>query len=177
MTPITMNLIESQAKAFATARAELAERMNALREEQDAIKRRRLQGIKNALDRVQNAHTELRESLEAGRELFDNPKTRVLHGIRVGWMKQRGKLEIADPEACVAALRRLLGEEAAAYIKVSEAPVRSALANLPAKDLKRVGVAVADDIDVVVIKPADGELDKLIDALINDADLAEAALT
>lgn len=171
MSTITMETIESQAKVFAGARAELAERLNALREEQEAAKRRRLQGIKNALARVQEAHGELRASVEASAALFEQPKTRVLHGIRVGWMKQRGKLEIADAEACVAALRRVLGEEACAYIKVTEAPIRSSLANLPAKDLKRCGVTITDDIDSVVIKAADGDLDKLIDALVGDAEL------
>lgn len=171
MSTITMETIESQAKAFASARAELAERLGVLREEQEAAKRRRLQGIKNTLARVQAAHGELRASVEASAALFNKPKTRVLHGIRVGWMKQKGKLEIADDDACVAALRKLLGDEADAYIKTTETPIRAALANLTAKDLKRIGVAVTDDVDAVVIKAADGELDKLIDALIGDAEL------
>lgn len=171
MNSITMETIESQAKAFAGARSELAERLDALRDEQEAAKRRRLQGIKNALARMQDAHAELRSSLESSPELFEQPKTRVLHGIRVGWMKQRGKLEISDAEACVAALRRVLGDEATAYIKVTEAPIRTALATLPAKDLKRVGVTLTDDVDAVVIKAADGDLDKLLDALIGDAEL------
>lgn len=171
----TMETIESQTKAFAGARTELAERLNTLREEQEAAKRRRLQGIKNALERVAATHAELKASLEAAPELFEQPKTRVLHGIRVGWMKQRGKLEIADAEACVAALRRVLGDDAGTYIKKTETPIRSALANLPAKDLKRCGVTVTDDVDAVVIKAADGDLDKLIDALISDDDLAEVA--
>jgi len=168
---ITMETIESQAKVFAGARAELAERLNALREEQEAAKRRRLQGIKNALARVQDAHGELRASLEASAVLFEKPKTRVLHGIRVGWMKQKGKLEISDAEACVAALRRVLGDDADTYIKSTEVPIKAALANLSAKDLKRVGVTLTDDVDAVVIKAADGEIDKLIDALVGDAEL------
>ena len=171
MSHITMETIESQAKAFANARNELAERVNALREEQEAAKRRRLQGIRNSLERVTATHAELKVSLEASPQLFEKPKTRVLHGIRVGWMKQKGKLEIADAEVCIAALRRVLGEEAGAYIKVTEAPIRSALANLPAKDLKRCGVTLTDDVDAVVIKAADGDLDKLLDALIGDAEL------
>lgn len=171
MNSITMDMIESQAKTFAGARAELADRLNALLDEQEATKRRRLQGIKNALARVQDAHTELRASLEASQPLFEKPKTRVLHGIRVGWMKQRGKLEIGDEEACVAALRRVLGEEAETYIKSVEVPIKAALANLPAKDLKRCGVTVNDDVETVVIKAADGDLDKLLNALIGDPEL------
>ncbi len=171
----TMEHIESLAKTFAVARGELAERLNTLREEQDAAKRRRLQGIKNSLARVQASYEELKVAVEDGKPLFDKPKTRILHGIRVGWMKQRGKLEIPDAEACVAGLRRLLGDEADAYIKKTEAPIRSALANLPAKDLRRCGVTLTDDIESVVIKAADGELDKLIDALVNDKELEELA--
>lgn len=171
----TMETIESQVKAFAAARAELAERLNTLREEQDAAKRRRLQGIKNSLERVQNAHAELRSTLEASATLFEQPKTRVMHGIRVGWMKQRGKLEIADRESVVDRIRKLLGDESVGYIKVTETPVLTALANLPAKDLRRIGITLTDDVDAVVIKAADGELDKLIDALVNDKDLEAVA--
>lgn len=173
--PVTMDTIETQAKAFATARAELAERLTTLREEQDAAKRRRLQGIKNSLERVQNAYAELRGSVEASAALFEQPKTRVLHGVRVGWMKQRGKLEIADRDGIVERIRKLLGDEAAAYIKVTEAPVMTALANLPARDLRRIGITLTDDVDAVVIKAADGEPDKLIDALVNDKDLEAVA--
>jgi len=171
----TMTEIESLAKAFAGASDELAARLNELREVQEAAKRRRLQGIKNALARVQANYDELKAAVGDSRELFEKPKTRVLHGIRCGWMKQKGKLDVADDDACVAALRKLLGNDAEAYIKVTEAPIRAALANLPAKDLKRIGATITDDVDAVVVKRAEGEIDKLIDALLNDADLAEAA--
>ena len=176
MNTANMEQIETLTKTFANARAELLERLQALREEQEASKRRRMQGSKNALERVQNAHAELRDTVEANPGLFDQPKTRIMHGIRVGWMKQRGKIEVADAEATVAALRKVLGEdEAAGYIKVTELPVKAALANLPAKDLKRVGVTVSEDVDAVVIKAADGELDKLVDALIDDKELEALA--
>lgn len=171
----TMEQIEAMTKAFAGARAELAERLQALREEQETAKRRRLQGIKNALTRVQSSYDELKDAVSESQALFEQPKTRVMHGIRVGWMKQRGKLEIADPDSVVERIRKWMGDEAVGYIKVTEKPVLTALANLPAKDLKKIGVTLSDDIDAVVIKAADGELDKLIDALINDKDLEEIA--
>lgn len=165
----TIDDIERKTKLFADARAELAERLQALKDEQDAAKRRRIQGLKNAVARLRTERDELLQLLGESAELFEQPKTRTLHGIRVGWMKQRGKLEIADADAVVAGLRKLLGDEATAYIKVTESPIRTALANLPAKDLKRLGVAVADDIDTPFIKAVDGEIEKLVDALL-DAD-------
>lgn len=171
----TMETIEALTKAFAGARAELAERLDLLREEQEAAKRRRLQGIKNALGRVQSTYDELKGAVEGSPALFEQPKTRVMHGIRVGWMKQRGKLEIADRDGVVERIRKVLGDEAAHYIKITEAPIVSALANVPAKDLRRIGITLTDDVDAVVIKAADGELDKLIDALVNDKDLEAVA--
>jgi hypothetical protein len=171
-----METIEGLAKIFSGARAELGERLNALREEQEATKRRKLQGIKNSLDRVQASYADLKDAVEGNKDLFEKPKTRVLHGIRVGWMKQRGKLEIGDEATCIAQLRKLLGEsEAEPYIKTTEKPILQALANLAAATLKRCGVKVGDDVDAVVIKAANGDIDKLIDALIGDKDLEALA--
>jgi phage host-nuclease inhibitor protein Gam len=168
----TIDDIERKTKQFADARAELAERLQALKDEQEAAKRRRIQGLKNAVARLRAERDELLQLLQDNPDLFEQPKTRTLHGIRVGWMKQRGKIEIADTEAVVAGLRKLLGDEAVGFIKVTESPIKAALANLAAKDLKRIGVAVSDDIDMPFIKPADGEIDKLVDALLAD-DLEE----
>lgn len=168
----TMEDIELKAKVFAGARTELAERLSALREEQETAKRRRLQGIKNALDRASTAHSDLHAAIEENPALFAKPKTRILHGIRVGWMKQRGKIGIADPATFIAALRKLLGiEEAKAYIKITETPIAAAIASLPAKDLLKCGATLSDDVDAVLIKAADSDLDKLIDALVSDPEL------
>lgn len=166
-----MQDIESLAKNFAGARDELASRLQQLRDEQEAIKRRRLQGIRNALDRFNAAHGDLKAAVEAHPVLFQQPRTRVLHGIKIGFTKQRGKLEIGDGDTVVKLIRRYFPEQYETLVKVTETPVRAALANLTASDLKRLGVRISDDVDAVVIKPVDGEIDKLIGALINDQDL------
>ena len=171
----TMEEIENRAKAFASARDELIERANVLREEHEAIKRRRLQGIKNSLDRVIAAREELHAAVKANPELFDKPKTRILHGVRVGWMKQRGKLTVADEAACIAALRKLFGDEAEAYIKTTDKLVIAALQNLPGADLKKVGATITEDVDAVMIKPVDDAIDKLIAALTGDVELEAEA--
>lgn len=170
----TMVEIESLAKTLAGAREELAERLQRIKDEQEAIKRRYLQGVKNSVERVRAAHAELHDAVSAGKPLFEKPKTRVLHGIRVGWMKQRGKVEYTDAAAVVAALRHVLGkEEAEPYIQTKETPIKDRLSELPAKDLKRCHVTITDDTDAVVIKAAGGEIDKLIDALLGSEELEE----
>lgn len=169
----TIDEIEIKAKTLAGARTELAERVGRIRDEQDAIKRRLLTGVRNALARARDAYDELHVLIEASPELFEKPKTRTLHGVRVGWMKQRGKLQWEDDRTLIDGLRKLLGEAAEAYIKVTEKPVAGRLQDLSAKDLRRLGVTVTDDTEVVVIKTADDALDKLIDALIGDDKIDE----
>ena len=170
----TMNEIEAQAKALADARQELADRLQRIKDEQEQVKRRYLQGVKNSVERVRAAHAELHALLSDAKALFDKPKTRAIHGLRIGWMKQRGKVEFDDPALVIAALRKLLGEdEAKPYIQTKETPIKDRLSELPAKDLKRCHVSVSDDTESVVIKTAGGEIDKLIDALLGSDELEE----
>ncbi|WP_430391106.1 host-nuclease inhibitor Gam family protein [Dyella sp. 20L07] len=168
-----MQEIENLAKQFSGARNELAERLQALRDEQETATRRRLQGIKNALARFTAAHAELKDAVESGQSLFQKPKTRILHGIKVGFVKQKGKLDFTDDDAVVRLIRKHFPEQFDALVKTTEKPVKASLANLPASDLKRLGVTVSADGEAVVVAPVDGELDKLIKALINDDVLAE----
>lgn len=168
-----INEIETLTKRFADARAELRERVLRIKEEQETIKRRLLQGVRNALARAQTAHDELKVAVTAAPELFEKPKTRTLHGVRVGWMKQRGKLLWDDDGVVIESLRKILGEEAEGFIRKTEKPLAARLADLPAKDLRRCHITITDDTEAVVIKAADGELDKLLDALIGDAQAEE----
>lgn len=169
-----MQDIEQRAKIFAGARDELATRLQDLRDEQETAKRRRIQGIKNSLARFTAAHGELKEAIAQSQSEFKSPKTRVLHGIKVGFKKQPGKLELGDEGMVLKLIRKLFPDQTDTLIKTTEKPVAAALGNLPASDLKRLGVRVTDDTDAVVLKPVDGELDKLIAALINDDDVEDA---
>lgn len=172
----TIEEIEARAKLLADARAELAERVNRIRDEQEAIKRKLLTGVRNALARARDAHDALHKAIEAAPELFEKPKTRTLHGVRCGYMKQRGKLLWEDDRTLVDALRKALGEEAEGFIRVTEKPLAARLQDLSARDLKRIGVTVTEDSEAIVIKTADDALDKLLDALIGDGKVEEAVL-
>lgn len=168
---MSMNEIELKAKAFHECRSQLAERVQNLRDEQEACKRRLLNGIKNSLARFRDAHAQLLELVESHPELFEKPKTRTLHNVRVGWMKQRGKLEIEDAERVVELIEKLLPDQVASLIRTNKAPDKKALADLPAKDLKRLGVSVTEDTEAPFVKPADDGIDKLLDALLSQDDL------
>lgn len=168
-----MDHIESLAGAFAGARGALATELENLRDMQEAAKRQRLRFIRAALVKFKAAHADLKDAVEGHRDLFERPKTRMLHGVKVGFQKQRGKLEIDSDEQVVKLIRKHFPDQFDALVQTIHKPVKPALQNLPAVDMKRLGVRVTDDVDAVVIKAADGDLDKLIDALLNDDELEE----
>lgn len=173
--PNAMETIELSAKAFAGARDELASRLQALRDEIEAAKRRRLQGLKNSLERFRAAESELRALVEGNAALFEKPKTRTFHGIRVGWMKQKGTVEIDDVQKVIELIRKKLPELAEVLIETKESVRKAAVADLTGSQIKAIGVTVTADSDAPFIKPVDDEVAKLLKALIADKDLEDIA--
>ncbi len=172
-----MNLetIQDLTDAYSTCRETLAGRVLALQDEMERVKRRHLPGIREAVGIAAAAHDELRAAIAEHPELFRKPKTRTFHVIRIGYMKQRGQVVIEDEEAVIKRIRaQLPHEQADLIIRVRESVHKPAVYDLTAADLKRLGITVTADEDVVVIKPVDGEIDKLINALLADAERVDA---
>lgn len=166
-----MEQVEAATKTYAAARTELGTRLRRLTDLQERIKRRYLQGIKNALGKFTDAHDTLRATLVGNQALFVKPKTRVFDNVKVGFQKERGKIKVADEAKTIALIKKLFPEQQELLIDTKEKASKSALGSLAANDLKRLGVTVTEDSDQPFIKATDSAIDKLIDALINDDDL------
>lgn len=170
----TMNEIEEKTRRYADARDLLAARVQLLHEEIEAARRKAMPAIRKALAAAAEAHDQLHAAVDAAPGLFQRPKTITFAGIRVGFTKQRGKVVIEDEEAVIARIRKLLPEEQAELlIRRREAVHKPAVYDLTAGDLKRLGITVTDDEDAVVIKPVDSEVDKLVAALLAEAEQVE----
>lgn len=161
--------IEALTRRYAAARTVLRGRMDGLQAEVDAARRRRLPGIRKAVAAAAEARDALHAAIGEHPEAFVRPRTLVVEGVRIGFVKQKGRLVFADRDRVVALIRRHFPDQAEVLVKVTEAPVRAALARLPASDLKRLGVTLEETGDAVVIKPTDSETDKLVAALLDDA--------
>lgn len=168
MSNTTMTAIEERARYYAACRDDLATRINALEAEVVVVREQHRAGILDALRAHKQAEEELRQAIAAAPELFDKPRTRVLHGIRVGYQKGKGGLEIADEEATVKLIRKHCPDKFDALVKVTEKPIRKALQNLDAGLLKKLGIGILGTGDVIVLAATDGDLDKLIKALQGD---------
>lgn len=174
---MSLETIEVLAKEHAADRAQLAERMLALNDELDAAKRRRLPGIKSSVTKAKDSHLRLHAAIDGERTLFAKPRSRIFHGIKLGLQKAKGKLSFSSAEDVIRLIKKHFPATADVLIQTTEKPAKGVLLTLSAADLKRVGCTVTGTGDEVLIKPADSEIDKLVDALLGDpsADEDEAA--
>jgi hypothetical protein len=173
----TLTEIESKCEALKKARDNLSFLVTALQDDIARCKRAKLPGIKDALGVAVNAQNALQAAVAESPDLFKKPRTQIFHAIKVGFMKQKGKLTWNDTAQVVKLIREHFTEkEASKLIRVEESPVRDALAELDGKILKKLGVTVEADSDKVVVKPVDAEIDKLVNALMDASlDKPEAA--
>lgn len=149
----------------------LATEVNALIE---GIKKSHLVEIRKALTEVAAAEIALRDAIEqSDASLWQRTRTRVLHGVKIGWQKARGKVVMDDEAKTIERIRQLLpADQAALLIRVRESVHKPAVYDLTAADLRRLAIAIEDDSDQLVLKDIESELDRALEALL--AQIAEA---
>lgn len=172
----TLKDIESRTREYAVAYEHLSSTVEDLESTIRELKRSCMPAIKRAAERAAYAKQQLRLEIEAGRSLFEKPRTRLMHGVKIGLQKGKGEIDVPNCAKTIELIRRHLADQADALIKVQETPIKKALANLPAADLKRIGVTVIETGDQVVISIAGTDVERLVDALLDDGeDEARAA--
>lgn len=173
----TLTDIENHARLYAAHREKLSTVVADLNTALEALKRQRLPAIRRALDHAAQTEGELRELIAAAPHLFVKPRTVIFHGVKIGYAKGKGAIEWGDPEQVIRLIRRHLPDQAEALIVTRETPAKAALANLSVADLKRIGCAVTESGDEIVLRATDSALDKMVDALLKSAvgDAVEAA--
>jgi hypothetical protein len=173
----TLDEIAKATKEFSNFRAELKVTIDETNKQIHAIYAARIRTIKRLLTKVVEQRAALSGLIAGARDLFESPRTIVVHGIKIGLRKGKGGIEWEDDEQVVRLIKKLFPEQAILLIKITEKPIKTALAELPGSDLKRLGITVEETGDVVVIQPTDSEVDKLAKAMMNMAikELEEAA--
>lgn len=165
----TITEIMDKTRALAEERARMNGVVTALNLAVKELMTDRLPEVRAAIDAAAQSWAELEVMLRENPQLFVKPRTVTVDGIKVGYEKGKGGLEIPNPAKTVELIKRHLADQVDLLIDTRETPAKAALQQLPAADLKRVGVNVRDTGDRVVIRPADTELDKLVKALVGEA--------
>ena len=167
---MSMQQIETLTAAYAAERDALAALVTDMNDAIEQVKRARLAAIKESVQKARQAQDELHAAIEAAPELFDKPRTRTLHGVKIGITKQRGSVEFDDEAKVIQRIRaQLPKDQAELLIRVRESVHKPAVYDLAVSDLKRLGIRVTADSDAVVIKSVDGEVEKLVSALLAEA--------
>ena len=165
-TPPALDDMLFHAEVLADARRDLGEMVSALNQGIESLKADAMPQIRAAIELAGAAWSRLEVAISDHPELFMKPRSIEAHGIKFGYAKGKGGFEIADPVATVALIHKHLPEVADVLIQTVEKPVKAAMSNLSASDLKRIAVNVNATGDVVFIKPAEGTVDKLVKALV-----------
>jgi len=160
--------IERFTKDFAEARERLAQLVGDIESELEAIKRRHMAALKRFVAGTAERHARLKAAIEETPELFVKPRTLILHGVKIGFQKGKGGIEFDDADRVVELIRKHF-DDPDALIRREEKPDKEALAKLSAAELKKIGCAIVDAGDQVVIKPTDGDVEKVVNALLKDA--------
>lgn len=170
----TMDEIVALARSYAKARDALEASAEEIRQLQRKAVRDRLRGLRSRVAEAATAHDALKAALEARPGLFVKPRTVAVDGVKFGFRKQTGALDVGDEAQAIERLRKKLPGLADALINVKESLDKKGLRKLAAADLARIGVTIGDPVDEVVIATAESDIDKLVDALLDDGD-GEAA--
>lgn len=178
MTTEAMNelsAIEHAAARYREARDVLRELATIANTALEDIKRDHLPLLRRALTEVATEEAALREAIASSpAELWRRTRTRTLHGVKLGWAKQRGRVEFDDEAKVVERIRKLLPkDQAELLIRVREAVHKPAVYDLTGADLKRLGITLSDDSDQVLVKDLASELDRALEALLADAAAVE----
>jgi hypothetical protein len=164
----TMEDITNLCRTLSAARNALAQDVALAQAEIDAVKAAHLPGITARAKDVSEVFDALYEAVEANPGLFAKPKSLTLFGIKVGFAKGRGKIAWKDSDQVIALIKKHLPEQADLLIATREAPVKSALNGLPVADLRRIGVTVTEAGDRAIVIPQDGDLDRMVAAILGD---------
>lgn len=168
---MSLEHVEMKAADFADKRKILVDQVALLQDKIDLLKREYLPQIKLAAEDLAISHAALHEQVNACPELFEKPKTQTFYGIRVGFKKQKGKIEIPDEDATIRLIKKILTpEEVEQVIDVKEKVLKTPLENLPAATIKRLGVTIHEDTDEVYIKAIGDDIDKFVAALLDEAE-------
>jgi hypothetical protein len=165
--------IENRARNYTELRGEIAALVGELNERIDSLTRAKMPLIKKLAARAATEHAELEAAITAAPHLFEKPRTLTFHGVKCGFRKNEGRLEFDDPDRVVQKIYQIF-DAPEPFLRIVTQPNKETLATLPGTDLKRLGCRIVDTTDVVVIKPADSDLDKKINALLKDVMLCES---
>jgi hypothetical protein len=166
----TLLEIEKATKHYADNRELLILRVQELHDQIEELKRKAFPAIKQAAVDTANAKSKLDTLIDGSRGLFGKPRSVIYSGVKVGLQKGKGGLDYDDEATVIRLIRKHLPEEQQEFlIRVTEKVNKKGLGEVDTATLKKIGVTVQGTGDVVLIKPVDSDVDKIVNAMLKAA--------
>lgn len=168
-TPPAIAAIDPLARQYMDAQMALDQLTNELKVAVDAIVRKHWPDLRRATTRAAERYEALRAEVAESEAAFDKPKTRILHGVRVGFRKTPDSVQVLNDDNTCALIRKLMPDQVDVLIASSERPVMAAIEQLEDDQLKKIGCKRVTGKDEAVAKLAATDLDKVVAALMKGA--------
>jgi len=161
--------LEKGALAVRKHNDELAALANELGERITAAKRELMPKIRRALDKLNVSSAELLAEVMASRHLFQEPKTQVFHGVKLGWPKARGGLEIPDAARTIERAEKLLtASQFKMVVKTTHELRKKPLGTLDVDTLKKLGVNIRNAGEYALVSISDGEVAEMVRGMLRE---------
>lgn len=166
----SLEKIETATKHYSDQRELLIMQVTELHDAIEELKRQRMPAIKTLAAQAANARNQLELLIGDNRSLFVKPRSVIYSGIKVGLQKGKGQLNYEDESTVIKLIRKQLPpEQHDLLIKNIERIIKKALAVLDAASLKKIGVTISNTGDLVLIKPVDSDVDKIVNAMLQES--------
>lgn len=154
-----LSKIEAACKRATEAAEALSGAITDLRAAIEPSIARALPGIRDALVQFRASRKAVADLVQEHRDLFEKPRTRIYHGVKVGLQALPGQLMLENQgDALIARIDRALPDAAKLLAPTSREVSITALKLLSDADLARIGgVKVSGETKVVVTLPLDPE--------------------
>lgn len=157
------SVIEKNALKVRKENDELVALVNELEERITAAKRELMPKIRKGLAKLTVSSGDLLAEVTLSRHLFQEPKTQIFHGVKVGWPKSRGGLEIPDAKRTIERAEKLLTKEQCdMVVNVKKELRKKPLGALPVDTLKKLGVNVRDAGEYALVSVTEGDVAELV---------------
>jgi len=175
---MSIEKIEELTKAFAKQRTAVISDAACMQIELEAVHKRYAAPLRQQVELLLKAQADLTTAIEGSADLFpDGSKTRVYDGIKVGFNAGKPYLSGVDPTVTVVKLELLrdqakqrgdreLMERIAGALSYSPKLSDAGLRKLLPADMSEVGISLLPGAQSVLIKPADQEAYKAVEATI-----------
>jgi len=170
-TTETIETFDTLTETYALCREELADSLRNLEDELQAVRRNYLQQIKDHAATTQQAKSDLENAIETAPAMFVKPRSFVLHGIKIGFKKSKGKIE--PGKNAVELIRKHLADRFDVLVETKEEPIKPALADLTAGERQLIGCKLVGAGDLPFVKATGDNIEKLVDKILEDAGSVE----